>query len=404
MRTVSLEETPVLTGLAGSHGPLWTREQEGIAALGNRTRIEVGPGPGRFERAAAVLKEHFESLDVEDEVRLPGSGPIAFGSFTFDPEAEGSLLVLPESVVGCRDRRAWLTYSGAKRPKQRGGEPSPVDRPQDRVRYAGSTVSELDWLEAVAASLRTIRAGTLDKVVMARDLLIWSKDAFDTSALTRRLAERFPGCFTFVCENLVGATPELLVRRFGDKVESMVLAGSAPRGKTAMEDSDLAARLLASQKDLREHGHAVESVRASLAPLCSELSVDRAPALFRLANVQHLATHVRGTLDEERTALELAGSLHPTAAVCGVPSGTALDFIRAHEGFNRGRYSGPVGWVDARGDGEWGVALRCAELDGNRGRLFAGAGIVEGSVPEEELAETRLKLLAMQSALERSTP
>jgi menaquinone-specific isochorismate synthase len=215
----------------------------------------------------------------------------------------------------------------------------------------------------------------------------------------RRLAQRYPACFTFAVEGLVGATPELLVERQGDQVTSRVLAGTA-------WDADAAARLLASEKDLEEHDYAVRSAFDAIAPYCTQLTAP-APTVLELANVAHLATEVTGTLRTRASlngtptdALSLAGLLHPTAAVCGTPTRRASRTIAQLEGMDRGRYAGPVGWMDARGDGEWGIALRCAEVDGAQLRLFAGCGIVSGSDPESEFAEAQAKFAAVREVLE----
>ena len=390
-RILPLRERPDLIAVAPAGAFLWTRGGDGVAAWGEARRIDPGTGPERFERAARELAAFFGSLDVEG----PGH-PVAVGSFTFDPRSEGSFVVVPEIAVVSRGGEAAAIVVGeAEVPDL---DLQPVTRGPEKVRYAGSTVSELDWLEAVATATTTIEEGELDKVVLARDLLVRADGDIDLARLAARLAVRFPECFTFVAEGLVGATPELLVRTEERSVESLVLAGSAPRGPGG-EDERLGRALLDSEKDASEHAIAVESVRAVLSPITKELFVDETPRLLKLANVQHLATPIRGTLAEDRSALEIAGLLHPTAAVCGTPRRAAFDFIRRQEGMDRGRYAGPVGWVDAGGDGEWGIALRCAQLDGARGRLFAGAGLVEGSLPERELEETRVKLRAMQSVL-----
>jgi menaquinone-specific isochorismate synthase len=219
--------------------------------------------------------------------------------------------------------------------------------------------------------------------------------------MLRRLAARYPDCFTFACAGLVGATPELLIRRDGCEVSSLVLAGTMPRGVTAAEDARLAAALLGSAKDNEEHGYAAASLRDAIAPLCETLDIASRPELIRLANVQHLGTRVRGTLAADRSALALAAALHPTAAVGGTPTDAAVELIRELESMDRERYAGPVGWVDADGNGEWGIALRCAQLAGDRARLFAGCGIVAGSDPAAELAEAQVKFRPMQTALEQ---
>jgi menaquinone-specific isochorismate synthase len=182
-------------------------------------------------------------------------------------------------------------------------------------------------------------------------------------------------------------------------VVSRVLAGTIGRGTDAVDDAQHAAALLHSGKDRLEHELAVRSVAEALAPFCSDLVVPRAPEIVRLANVQHLQTDVTGRLANGESALQLAAALHPTAAVCGTPTGAARQAISVLEGFDRGRYAGPVGWVDARGDGAFGIALRCARVSGREVRMYAGAGIVRGSVPAAELAETQDKLVAIRDAL-----
>jgi menaquinone-specific isochorismate synthase len=389
-----------LASIFPAHGGFcWLRGGEGLVAWGEVDRVSVGTGDDRFEEATERLEAIFAAAEVNDEVKMPGTGPVAFGSFTFDPEVGGSVLVIPRVVVGRRGNESWMTTIGDERTDQT----SPLremDRHDFKIRYAGSSISEIAWLEAVAKAAAVVGSGDLEKVVLARDVKIWSKEPFDLRVLVGRLAARFPECFTFCCDGFVGSTPELLVRRVGSHVESLVLAGSARRGNTDDEDAALGASLLESVKDLAEHEPAVRSVVEVLEPLCRSVNVPDRPELLRLQNVQHLASPVTAELEAPLSSLGLAGRLHPTAAVCGLPRSEALEYIREVEGLDRSHYAGPVGWVDANGDGEWGIGLRCAEIDGTRGRLFAGAGIVGDSKPEMELEETRLKLRAMMSALE----
>lgn len=198
----------------------------------------------------------------------------------------------------------------------------------------------------------------------------------------------------------MGASPELLVRRSGDRFQSLVLAGSAPSFTDPARDAAAASRLLESDKDRWEHELAVRSVREAMAPLSDNLDIADQPDILRLDNVQHLATTVSARISSGHDALTLTAALHPTAAVGGTPTAAAVDTIAELEGMDRGRYTGPVGWADARGDGEFAIALRCAEISGARARLFAGAGIVAESLPEAELDETRIKLAAMMGALD----
>jgi menaquinone-specific isochorismate synthase len=376
----------------------WIHHGDGLVGWGESARLTLPAGVDRFAAGEKWLAELFDTADITDEVAVPGTGPVAFGSFTFDPASDGSVLIVPRVILGRRSGIAWRTTVGA-------GAAQP-DSQQVRwvspsaLRWSDGSLTAPEWEQAVAAAVTRIAAGELRKVVLARDLRAQSTGAIDTRVLLSRLAARFPGCYTFACAGLVGATPELLIRRDGSQVCSLVLAGTVARGGTEADDAALSAALLGSAKNAEEHWYSVESVRQLLAPLCSELTVDDAPHLLQMADYQHLATSVSGVLAREASALSLAASLHPTAAICGTPTETALELIRELEGMDRGRYSGPVGWVDGRGNGEWGIALRCGEIDGRVARLFAGNGIVAGSQPEEELAETETKFRPMRTALE----
>jgi menaquinone-specific isochorismate synthase len=393
-RSTWLDELPDLISFAPPDGVVWLREHEGFVGWGEAVRIDPGTGPRRFARAMEMLQEMFERID-HDASDVP---PLrAVGSFTFDPARPGSYLVLPKVLVGSENGKAWVTTIDEDIPDLSPRFERSAAR-RDRVRYSGSSISEVAWLDFVARATEAIADERFAKVVLARDVQVWSEEPFDLPAIVGRLALRFPGCFTFMTDGLVGASPERLIERNDGRVRSTVLAGSAPRGKDNDEDDEIGRTLLDSTKDADEHDLAVRSVLEVLDPVCKTLRLD-GPHLMRLANVQHLATDFIGELSESPSALELAGRLHPTAAVGGAPREPALRFIGEHEGLDRGRYTGPVGWVDPQGDGEWAIALRCAELEGKRGRLFAGNGIVADSLPEAELEETRLKLRAMESVL-----
>jgi menaquinone-specific isochorismate synthase len=380
----------------------WIQHGAGLVGWGEAARITLPPGPDRFTVGEKWLREIFDKADIRDDAGHRGSGLVAFGSFTFDDYSEGSVLVVPRAVLG-RDGtgNAWVTTI------TREGEPAWRPAPQrpllapGHIRWHDGSLSALEWEHAVGAAVRRIIRRDLRKVVLARDLYAFADVPIDARVLLRRLAARYPGCFTFACAGLVGATPELLIRRNGRKVSALVLAGTMPRGATAAEDAELATALLGSAKDNEEHGYAAVSARDALAPLCQALRVAPRPELLRFANVQHLGTWVHGTLATDHSALAVAAALHPTAAVGGTPTAAAVELIRELENMDRERYAGPVGWVDADGNGDWGIALRCAQLDGNRARLFAGCGIVAGSDPAAELAEAQVKFRPMQSALEQ---
>ena len=379
----------------------WVRDGEGLIGWGVAARLEVR-GNERFSRAQRWWSTLCASLEVDDTVSMPGTGPVAFGSFSFDPETGTSLVIVPEVVVGRRSGQAWVTTvsrAAAPRPAL-----PPVSVPEHPISVSWSEGSRtaLQWQDSVGEAVRRIRSGELDKVVLARDVVANVDGPLDPRHLLLRLADAYPSCWTFSVGGLLGATPELLVRRTGDLVTSRVLAGTVRRRGDDRTDAGLARALMASGKDTEEHEYAVRSVAKALAAHCTDLDVPQRPHVLELANVQHLATDVTGRLADSATVLALAASLHPTAAVCGTPTERALSVIREIEGMDRGRYAGPVGWFDRHGDGEFGIALRCAEVDAERGevRSFAGCGIVAGSDPADELAESVAKLVPIRDALE----
>jgi menaquinone-specific isochorismate synthase len=302
--------------------------------------------------------------------------------------------------VGRRGSRAWVTTISAgalaSAPALRPQEPFVA--PTGAV-FTDGALSGPSWGLAVAEAVRRIRAGRLDKVVLARDLIAELDEPLDVRSALAWLAGRYPSCWTFNVDGLFGATPEMLVRRERGLVTSRVLAGTIRRTGDDASDLALAATLARSSKDLEEHEFAVRSVAEALAPYCTSMNVPESPFVLHLPNVMHLATDVTGVLDGPASALELAAALHPSAAVGGTPTREAVALIAELEQMDRGRYAGPVGWMDADGDGEWGIALRSAEYDGARVRLFAGCGIVSDSDPESELAEAAAKFVPVRDAL-----
>ncbi|MCW2779045.1 MAG: isochorismate synthase [Frankiales bacterium] len=391
-----------LLDLLPEHGGLaWTLEGEGLVGWGEAARLELPAGEADpFGAAQRWWDALVARAAVHDEVGVPGSGLVAFGSFAFDAARASSVLVVPEVLVGRRDGRTWVTTVGAA---AAGLPERPAVRSPGAVRFADATRTGAEWVQVVAAAVERIRAGELDKVVLARDLEARSDGPLDLRWPLRRLAAGYPGCWTFCVDGLLGATPEMLVRLVDGVATSRVLAGTLRRSGDANKDLRKSRALERSIKEVEEHGYGVRSVADALAQHCSTVEVPPSPFVLDLPNVMHLATDVRGVVTDGATSLGLVASLHPSAAVCGTPTATALALITEVEGMDRGRYAGPVGWLDARGDGEWGIALRCAEVDPadpSRLRLFAGCGIVAGSNPVDELAETLAKLVPMRDALE----
>ena len=390
----------------------FVRDGDGLIGWGVAARLPVGTGPNRFANARAALQETVgAAVGERDQV-------VAVGSFTFDEGEDASLLTIPRQTLVRRDGHSRIITVGAdpdgaddlRSILRRSDAPAAPDLSRGgdgRPRHAGSTVRDDRWLEAVAEATRVIRTGEVEKVVLARDLHLWSRTAFDLDHILHGLATTFPSCFTFLVDQLVGASPELLLAREGTTLRSRVLAGTAARAADPAADDLLGEALLASTKDRREHDLALRSAVDALSPVCEHVEAPDGPSLLRLDNVQHLGSDLTGTvaptvdLHGEGHILDLVGRLHPTAAVGGAPRDRALRAIDELEGMSRGRYAGPVGWCTAAGDGAFAIALRCAKVDGDRARLFAGAGIVEGSLPEAELTETWLKLRAMTGVLDR---
>ncbi|WP_406099085.1 isochorismate synthase [Streptomyces sp. NBC_01013] len=331
--------------------------------------------------------------EVLDARRRAGDpAPIVVGALPFTPDAPPSLAV-PRSVrrasALCEDPLIALPGPSAGPGTWQTREVPPA----------------ADYAAAVAAAVRRMRAGEFGKVVLARTLELTSSHDLDLPAMLRRLAQHDPEGYTFAVPNgpdrtLIGASPELLVARAGNVLTANPLAGSAPRSDDLAEDVRRAAVLLESPKDLHEHAVVVDAVREALAPFCESLDVPERPTLVRTAAIWHLSTTVTGRLtDPGISSLDLASALHPTPAVCGTPTGTARSVIAESEPFDRGAYTGMVGWQDADGDGEWVVTIRCAEAEGRSLRLFAGAGVVAASSPEAETAETGAKFRTFLSAV-----
>jgi isochorismate synthase len=343
--------------------------------------------------------------------RGQGLAPVAMGAIGYDPRGtKFQQLVIPRRAVR-RDRRAGTWRLDTRDLGDTVDDPPPFDRVSGgraHEPFADLQLQEVptpdDYIQAVDVAVRRIRGGHLRKVVLARSIEVDARRPLDPRLLAHRLRAVDPAAYTFAAPTdegvIVGASPELLVSRRGLEVRSNPLAGSAPRAGDREEDRANADALAASAKDREEHAIVVEAVAETLGPFCVELNWDPEPVLRETPNVWHLSTRFRGVLREPApSALDLVAELHPTPAVAGEPRDAALAAIVELEPFERGRYAGPVGWVDSNGDGEWAIALRCAELRGDRATLYAGAGIVAGSEPERELDETERKFRAFLDSL-----
>jgi len=363
----------------GEGGFAWFAEGLGLATSGVAARVSVGD-------AAGVLAD----IAGDDPLAVPGTGPLAVGALGFDGMGE---LVIPARISGrTAEGLAWVTEVGPADEAAQAWPATPLG-PRHRP-------DPLRWARSVEDALGRIAAGRLAKVVLAREVTVDVDRRLDVGTVVDRLRREQPSCFTYAVGSYVGASPELLARRRGYDVMSRPMAGTVAQGGSPGDDRRLVAAMAASAKEQNEHRLVVDDVRAKLRALADHPSEALGPEVVRLSTVAHLVTTVRCRLrDPALSALDVAALLHPTPAVAGVPVEAAIVAIAELDGFDRGLYAGPVGWVDARGDGDWAVALRSATLDGSRARLVAGAGIVAGSDPEAEWEETEAKLAAIRSAL-----
>jgi salicylate biosynthesis isochorismate synthase/menaquinone-specific isochorismate synthase len=393
-----------------------------LAALGVTHEV-ASRGPDRFRDTA---RECLGSGTVADEpAGLPaGAGAAWVGGFAFDPHGAGTSqwssfrpasLVLPELSI-CRSAgEAFLTVNAAVRP---GDDPDRIAAALD-ARLAGLRTDPLPLLDphptgrveiasarppgeferTIEAATARIAAGEMSKIVLAREVVATAAGAHDPAAVFGALREQFPTCFCFCCGTpeaaFLGATPELLLRRSGASVSTVALAGSTRRSSDPAVDDHLGEQLLRSDKDCREHAIVAERIERALRPHSVWVEAAAEPEIVKVANIQHLATPVVAQLAEPRSAIELAGLLHPTPAVGGEPWSAAAEIVAELERMDRGWYAGPVGWMDATEDGEFCVALRSALLRDREARLYAGVGVVAGSDPAAELAETEVKLGAL---------
>jgi menaquinone-specific isochorismate synthase len=391
---------------------------EGLVGWGEHASRRV-TGADAAAQISGWFRDQVAALDVTDAVGAAGSGPVCFVSLGFAPDDE-SVAIIPQVVLGRRNGESFVTTIGAADPAL--PVPQPVTAP-GQVRYSDTELSTTDFMAAVEVAVGRIRAGIAAKVVLAHGLTASTEFPVDERFLLARLSERYPSCAVFAVDGLVGASPELLMRRRGRSVSSRVLAGTAWPERGIAEDGvtpggsgssaggpgdiavgmhRVAADLMASAKDLAEHRFAAKSVARALQPLTSVLQVPAAPSALELATLTHLATDISGELAAEtpETALDLAALLHPTAAVGGTPTEVATAMIAELERAPRGRYAAPVGWVDTRGDGDFAIALRCAAVAGRSVTMTAGCGIVADSDPVIEAREAQIKMLPIRDALE----
>ena len=379
------------------------RGGDGIVGWGEAARLESKLPSGRVADLAAKWRALVAESSVSDEVQLPGTGLVAFGTFAFsDMSNSASTLIVPEVILGSRDGRVWLTTvsesnSAAVAPDF--WTHATEYKINSSISFESGEVSAEKFKTLVESAVEKINSGTVGKVVLARDVIATLPTNFDIRSVLQKLAHQYPTCWVYSVDGMFGASPELLVRVSHAQVSARVLAGTAGRGTDPGVDQAIAVALAASSKNTSEHAFAVDSLVKSLEPFCTHVDADPTPFSLALPNVWHLASDVHGVLRDDASVLDVAAALHPTAAVAGTPTDVAQNLIAQLEGSDRGRYAGPVGWIGADGDGEWAIGLRGAQITDSTIRAFAGCGIVAESEPEAELAETELKFRPIREAL-----
>jgi isochorismate synthase len=403
------------------------RSGAALAALGCVRRI-AGSGPARFADAARAWRELAGAAEADAPDGPPGAGLVAVGGFAFGDDGGGAPhwagfeaadLVVPEVALARRGGDVRLTLAAlaapddvpeelAARLERRAGElrgdPLPLLDPAPAGRFHIASIAPPEHYEAaVARAVERIRAGDFEKIVLAREVAVHAPAAHDAAAVFGVLRAAFESCYVFCAGRgdaaFIAASPELLVRREGLRASTVALAGSTRRSADPAVDDHLGEQLMRSDKDREEQEIVARRIARALRPYSVWVAAPDEPAIVKVANIQHLATPIRAQLTHPRSAIELAGLLHPTPAVGGEPHAAAAPRIPAFEGLDRGWYAGPVGWTDANEDGEFCVALRCALLRGREARLYAGVGVVRDSDPAAELAETEVKLGALLPVL-----
>jgi len=399
------------------------RDRTAIASLGAAHEL-TARGGRRFEELGERWQALASAAISDLPAGPPGSGLVAVGGFAFAPDGGTSprwelfapaSMTVPEVSLARRAGETWITVNAfvspddaiedlesrlAARLGSLRSAPLPLLDPAPAGRYrVHSPMPPSHYEDAVASAVKRIRAGELEKVVLAREVEVTAPIPHDPAAILGVLRDGFPACFTFAASHgdrtFVGASPELLVRREGQRASTVALAGSTRRSADPSVDDHLGEQLLRSAKDLHEHEVVGRRIARVLGPYSVWVTAAPEPVLVRVANIQHLASPIRAQLIAPISVIELAGLLHPTPAVGGEPAEVSEQLIPALEGFDRGWYAGPVGWTDATGDGEFCVALRCALLCGTSAWCYAGCGIMGDSDPAAELAETEVKLGAM---------
>ncbi len=392
---------PTFLELLSGSSTAFLTQGEGLIGFGEQLRLEA-TGSNRIEELNQAWQDLVKSAEIEDELEIPGSGLIAFGAIAFsDNSASTSVLIVPKVILGQRSGQLWITLVNTTLDEALTLISEAKESETQHLRFESGQISTEQFKTNISSALNKIEEHSVEKVVLARDIISNVVDDFDNSAALKYLATNFESCFTYSVDGLFGASPELLVKVSHSQVSARVLAGTAGRGTDPGVDEAIGLALTSSQKNLEEHKFAIDSLVSALAELAENIDADETPFSLALPNLWHLASDVHAVLKANSSSLQVVKALHPSAAVAGTPRDKALELIQDIEQLDRGRYAGPVGWIGADGDGAWAIALRGAQLDkkNNLIRAFAGCGVVAGSTPDAELSETNLKFKPILDAL-----
>ncbi len=394
---LGLEEGFNLADLLGSNSSAFLYEKQGLIGWGEAQRLEA-TGSNRVLELETLWKDLVANSEVTDEVNLPGSGLISFGSIAFSEHSTtSSVLVIPQFAIGKHEDKMWLTTINIDEAKA-------LEQIQPGTGFTAASfepgqITPEQYILNVEKALEQINDNNIEKVVLARDLKASVSKDFNINPVLKKLEKKFETCYIYEVAGLFGASPELLVKVSHSEFTARVLAGTAGRGTDPGVDQAIGSALFDSPKNRSEHKFAIDSLVASLKQFSDEIDVDSKPFSISLPNLWHLASDVRAVLNEDASSLKVVNALHPSAAVAGTPRDKALEVIEAIENVDRGRYAGPVGWLGADGDGVWAIALRGAQLENNVLTAFAGCGIVAGSDAYAELDEAILKFKPIVDAL-----
>ncbi|WP_156288546.1 isochorismate synthase [Oceanobacillus salinisoli] len=403
----------------------WTSTQKDFCLVGIGQTYELIATESRFAKTKKAWQEILDKALVYNPYQTPGTGIVALGGMSFDPEKASTSLwknfkpshfTIPEFLLTMNNQEYYYTTNTLVRKNDHPAQLANELKQMEEKLFSGTSVSKqvlsiegkqeimpLEWKETVRKATEEIRHTEAEKIVLAREMRLTFNENANVGSIIQKLMDTQPNSYIFAFEKeedcFIGATPERLVKREKDRLLSTCLAGTAPRGKTLEEDWELSDRLLHDQKNRDEHDFVVQMIKQAMEDYCSDLDVPNEPVIYPLKNLQHLYTPVSGTLKPGYSLFDIIENLHPTPALGGTPRDLSLAFIRENEQLDRGWYGAPIGWLDSNQNGEFAVAIRSALLQEKEASLFAGCGVVKDSKPDEEYEETNIKFLPMLSVL-----